>query len=99
MGVNLGRQTTQGDNALDLAFDAYFDWRDGCDAVEGAYANWTRSRAAEAARAFRAYRRALDREQAAAEAYAAMVRAAEHAQPQVSRQLAGLPLAPGAWWS
>jgi len=56
--------------ALD-AFDAYLDWRAGAQEVWEAYRHWAHAETAQAPRAFGAYVCALNREQAAADAYAA----------------------------
>jgi hypothetical protein len=80
-------------NALDAAFHAYLDWRDRCDSVQRAHAQWRHSRAAGPALGFRAYERALDREESAAEIYAATV---ARAQRQMTAQLAQVSLGPGS---
>ena len=80
-----------------LAVDAYVAWRKECVAVRTAYLAWRRTRAAEAALAFDAYQTALDREEAAAEVYAALMRRVGHlVEPGLARQLASLPSIPGA---
>ena len=53
---------------------AYFAWWQECTAVRDAYRTWVRPERAEAARAFAGYAAALEREQRAAEAYAAHAR-------------------------
>jgi hypothetical protein len=89
MRVNSSRESSRQREALDAAFDTYLDWRERCDAVEGAYAYWAHSAPAEAARAFGAYERALDREESAADAYtAAITRVGELVEPELSHQLA-----------
>jgi hypothetical protein len=82
---------------VELAVDAYVAWREECVAVRSAYLAWRRARAAEAAIAFDAYEAALDREEVAAEAYAALMRRVGHlVEIGLARQLAYLPSMPGA---
>jgi hypothetical protein len=98
MSVNSSKESRRRSEAFDAAFDAYLDWRERCDAVQGAYAQWTHSARADAARAFGEYERALDREQSAADAYAAVItRVGELVEPGLSRQLA--LVSPGMWSS
>ena len=81
----------------ELAVDAYLAWREECVAVRTAYLAWRRTRAAEATLAFDAYQAALDREEVAAEVYAARLRRVGHlVEPGLARQLAYLPSIPGA---
>ncbi|MGA8720308.1 MAG: hypothetical protein WB557_20030 [Solirubrobacteraceae bacterium] len=62
-----------------------------------AYLAWRRARAAEAALAFDAYEAALKREEAAAEAYAALMRrVGPLVETGLARQLPYLPSIPGA---
>ena len=62
-----------------------------------AYLAWRRARAAEAALAFDAYEAALKREEAAAEAYAALMRrVGPLVETGLARQLPYLPSVPGA---
>ncbi|MFL5864575.1 MAG: hypothetical protein ACJ780_28080 [Solirubrobacteraceae bacterium] len=80
-----------------MAVDAYLAWRKECVAVRTAYLAWRRACAAEAALAFDAYQAALDREEVAAEVYAALMRRVGHlVEPGLARQLASLPSIPGA---
>jgi hypothetical protein len=53
---------------------AYVEWRLACLAVWGAYRDWTHAAKADATLARAAYEAALDREAAAASAYARLVR-------------------------
>ena len=53
---------------------AYFAWWQECTAVRDAYRTWVRAARADAARAFAGYVAALEREQRAADAYAARAR-------------------------
>ena len=79
------------------AVDAYVAWREECVAVRTAYLAWRRARAVEAALAFDAYEAALDREEVAAEVYAALMRRVGHlVEVGLARQLAYLPSVPGA---
>jgi hypothetical protein len=79
------------------AVGAYVAWREECVAVRTAYLAWRRARAAEAALAFDAYEAALDREEVAAEDYAALMRRVGHlVEVGLARQLAYLPSIPGA---
>jgi hypothetical protein len=82
---------------VELAVDAYMAWREECLAVRTAYLAWRRARVAEAALAFDAYEAALDREEVAAEDYAALMRRVGHlVEVGLARQLAYLPSIPGA---
>ena len=91
------RRSTDERNNVELAVDAYVAWREECVAVRTAYLAWRRARAAEAALAFDAYEAALDREEVAAEVYAALVRRVGHlVEIGLARQLAYLPSIPGA---
>jgi hypothetical protein len=57
-------------NALiDEAMDSYVEWREECEAVHNAYANWLSAPAEEGRVPFAAYGAALDREQSAAAVY------------------------------
>jgi hypothetical protein len=60
--------------AVHAAIDAYVEWRDQCVAVRNAFAAWTGAAVADAGRAFESYRSALDREERAADAYAALMK-------------------------
>jgi hypothetical protein len=57
---------------VEAAVDAYVDWREECLAVQDAYDRWTHAPIPDARWAFVAYRAALDREERASEAYAAL---------------------------
>ena len=98
MSVNSSKESRRRREAFDAAFDAYLDWRERCDAVQGAYAQWTHSARADAARAFGAYERALDLEERAANAYAGLItRVGELVEPELSHQLASV--SHGMWSS
>src|SRR5437762_4945883 len=53
---------------------AYIEWRLACIAVWAAYREWTRAMRADAVLAHAAYEAALDREDAAATAYARLMK-------------------------
>ena len=57
-------------NALiDEAMGRYVEWREECETVYDAYANWTNAPTEETDLPFAAYTAALDREQSAATVY------------------------------
>jgi hypothetical protein len=99
MSVNQNRQSRQRRKAFDAAFDAYLEWRMRCDAVERTYSQWRFAHDDAAAWAFSAYERALDREESAANSYAAaMARVAELVKPRAYQRLAEAhPSASGLW--
>jgi hypothetical protein len=53
----------------DAFIESYVCWREACDAVASAYAQWMRSPRPERRLAFAAYRAALEREDRAADAH------------------------------
>jgi hypothetical protein len=59
---------------VDRLMDAYVGWREACLQVSDAYACWTRETGTRATSAFGSYISALDREEQAAEVYAALAR-------------------------
>ena len=61
------------DQLADMATDAYVNWLEECGALQDAYEAWTCAGAEHPPFAFEAYRRALDREERAANAYAELV--------------------------
>lgn len=61
---------------IDALADALSDWRDESDAVQAAYDKWSTAAAEDAALAYAAYAAALDREERASSAYAAIVHGA-----------------------
>jgi hypothetical protein len=86
--------------AFDAAFDALLDWRERCEAVQDTYAAWIRGETSDQGLGFRAYGRALDREEKAANTYAALVgHLGELLEPELSRQLAGAQVSMEARWS
>jgi hypothetical protein len=54
---------------VDEVMDAYVDWREECALVWAAYERWASAPKVDTARAFSAYRAALDREESASHAY------------------------------
>jgi hypothetical protein len=58
---------------IDVAVDAYADWREESTATGRAYRRWTDAGDRERSAAFASYARALDREQRAADLYAAII--------------------------
>jgi hypothetical protein len=59
---------------LDVAVDAYVDWREERATVWDAYARWISAPVPDSPLAFSAYRAALDREERAAHVYAELMR-------------------------
>ena len=59
--------------AIDRLTESYYDWREQCLDVHVAYEQFRAAPPAERSLAFAAYQAALDREQAACEAYARLV--------------------------
>lgn len=57
----------------DALLDRYVDWREACLQVQAEYERWRDAPGDERARAFVAYRTALDREERAGEVYAELV--------------------------
>lgn len=62
---------------VDTMIDLYCDWRTGCEQVWAAYERFSNAPPADRAVAFAAYAAALDREEAACEAYAVQIRLIE----------------------
>jgi hypothetical protein len=58
---------------VDEAVLAHVEWREESATVWAAYSRWKTAAAEDARRAHAAYRAALDREEAAAKAYASMI--------------------------
>jgi hypothetical protein len=56
-----------------MTIEAYFNWQEQCEALQDAYDAWAHRGLEHAPYAFQAYRRALDREQQAADVYAELV--------------------------
>ena len=59
---------------MDLISDAYIDWREECDAVRRTYRAWSVAPRGQRDLTFHAYAGALNREQDAANNYAAVIR-------------------------
>jgi hypothetical protein len=97
MGLKLLKRLRKRRDTRERAVDAYLAWREECVAVRTAYLAWRRARAAEARLAFDVYEAALDREEVAAEVYAALTRrVGQLVEPGLARQLPYLPSIPGA---
>jgi hypothetical protein len=64
--------------SVDAAIAAYVEWRATCTELRSAYSRWARAPAADAELAYLTFRAALDREQAAAEVYARLMRKVGH---------------------
>jgi hypothetical protein len=81
---------------VDAAVDAYLDWRDDCMLLEAAYSAWADASRADRVLTFDVYRRALDREECTANAYAELIRSVGHlVESGLALQLAGIPPSPG----
>ena len=61
---------------VDELIDAYVDWREACDRVNEAYRSWALATGQDDRAGFGMYVAALDAEERAAAAYAALVRRA-----------------------
>jgi hypothetical protein len=61
---------------VDRLIDAYVGWREACLQVSDAYGSWASETGLGATSAFGRYMAALDREECAAQVYAALVRRA-----------------------
>ena len=70
--------TTTQREAVDSAVIAYVQWRAACISVRDAYRRWERAPLVDAELAYRAFGAAVDREQAAAEMYARLMRNVGH---------------------
>lgn len=73
LGVATAKQDT-----VDAAVITYVQWRLACIAVRDAYRSWAQASVANGELAYRAHGAALDREQAAAEVYAKLMRDVGH---------------------
>jgi hypothetical protein len=74
MAIKRPKPSAREQRTVDEAVMAYVAWREGCISVDDAYRRWTDASSSDTALAHGAYRAALDREQAAAEAYAGLMR-------------------------
>jgi hypothetical protein len=72
-GMRSNKNRRSRDQLADMATDAYLSWREESAALQDAYEAWTHPCAEHPPFAFEAYRRALDREEHAANAYAELV--------------------------
>lgn len=63
-----------GSGVVDGLMERYCDWRERCLEAHAAYKHFAAASAAERSLAFAAYEAALDREEAACEAYATKIR-------------------------
>jgi hypothetical protein len=70
MRPNPLKGSAQQRDLLDVALDAYVNWREECIAVQDAYRTWARASATDAEVAFHDYEAALYREEHAANIYA-----------------------------
>ena len=66
----------------DALIDLYVEWREECLAVQLAYERWHKASKDDRTAAFAAYSAALDCEERAGDAYAALIRQATPAAPQ-----------------
>ena len=66
----------------DALIDLYVEWREECSEVHLAYERWHRAARADRTDAFAAYTAALDREERASDAYAAVIRQGTPPVPQ-----------------
>jgi hypothetical protein len=73
MRSNKTRRSPSRRELADMTIDAYFNWRDECAALQDSYDAWTHRGVEHPPFAFQAYRRALDREEQAANVYADLV--------------------------
>jgi hypothetical protein len=68
--------------SIALGTEEYVEWREECSEVHLAYDHWREAATADRAHAFAAYSAALDREERASDAYAAVIRHAALHVPQ-----------------
>jgi hypothetical protein len=73
LGRSLRTRRRAIDRLVDEALDAYVTWREERVAVWHAYGRWSRTSGAGEPSAFMEYRRALDREEHAADTYELLV--------------------------
>jgi len=66
---------------VDRLMELYGDWRGQCLQVHAAYEHFTAASPAERSLMFAAYEAALDREEAACQAYATQIRLVTHVLP------------------
>jgi hypothetical protein len=73
MSTISSEQALQQQRLADDALRAYIDWREECDEVWRTYSRWATTSVEDAGAAHCGYAAALERERAAAEAYARLV--------------------------
>jgi len=66
-------RTAAGNRLVDEVIDRYVAWRAECDAVSAAYQAWSSETGSDRVLWFAAFNAALDREECAAEVYAACI--------------------------
>ena len=78
MSVNAKKRSRHQKQVVDDAVIAYVEWREECMQVWNAYGWWASAPPEDVRRAHAAYRAALDREEAAANVYAGLMRRVGH---------------------
>ena len=72
--MNARKPSLQHEQLVDDAVIAYVEWREECMQVWNAYGSWASAPPEDVRRAHVAYRAALDREEAAANVYAGLMK-------------------------
>ena len=78
MSVNAKKRSRHQRQIVDDAVISYVEWREECMQVWNAYGWWASAPPEDVRRAHAAYRAALDREEAAANVYAGLMRRVGH---------------------
>ena len=78
MSVNAKKRSLHQKQIVDDAVIAYVEWREECMEVWNAYGWWASAPPEDVRRAHAAYRAALDREEAAANVYAGLMKRVGH---------------------
>ena len=78
MSVTARKPSLHQEQLVDDAIIAYVEWREECMEVWNAYAWWASAPPEDVRRAHAAYHAALDREEAAAEVYAVLMKRVGH---------------------
>jgi hypothetical protein len=78
MSVNAKKRSLHQKQIVDDAVIAYVEWREECMEVWNAYASWASAPPEDVRPAQAAYRAALDREEAAANVYAGLMKRVGH---------------------
>jgi hypothetical protein len=78
MSVSAKKRSLQQKQIVDDAVIAYVEWREECMEVWNAYGRWASAPPEDVRRAHAAYRAALDREEAAANVYAGLMKRVGH---------------------